>query len=458
MGALSRRDFLEAAGAAALSALSGSAAAQRPAGRPNILFILADDLGYADLSAFGRRDYRTPVLDQLAAGGLLMTQGYANSAVCSPTRVALITGRYQQRLAVGLPEPIRAPELDPGALPDRIPTLPGLLRDSGYSTALVGKWHMGWPPHHGPLRHGYQRYFGIAAGAADHFSHREHRMSGPKPLGLYEGEALVSRDGYLTDLLADKAIEEIRSAADSRSPFFLSLHFTAPHWPWQGPGDAATAGTIANLRHDDGGSLETFAAMVTAMDSAIGRVLAELERTGAAANTIIVFTSDNGGERFSDVWPLRGQKGDLLEGGIRVPIIVRWPGTIPPGARSDQVMVSMDWLPTLLAAAGAAPDPASPPDGENLLDVVRQRAPARPRRIFWRFRARDQSAARGGDWKYLRIGEEEQLYHVARDPRERANLKDREPGRFEQLKAAYAAWNAQMLPYPPGPQPAPAGL
>jgi arylsulfatase A-like enzyme len=453
MGGTTRRHFLQGAGAAAaLSALPGGAAAQGPRG-PNILFILADDLGYADLSIYGRRDYRTPVLDRLAADGLMMTQGYSNSAVCSPTRVALITGRYHQRLPVGLPEPIRTAALDPFGLPERQTTLPGLFQAAGYRTALVGKWHIGWPPRHGPLRYGYQHFFGVASGAVEHFTHRETRMRSLGNVGLYEGDAVVDRDGYMTNLLADRAVEEVRAAAGAGAPFLLSLHFTAPHWPWQGPNDPPLPPN-ASLWHHDGGSLETFGEMVRSLDAAIGRVLAELDRHGAADNTIVIFTSDNGGERFSDTWPLRGGKGELLEGGIRVPSIVRWPAAIGAGGRSDQVMASMDWLPTLAAAAGIAPDPGSPPDGENLLDVLRGQAPARPRKLFWRFRDEDQAAARDGDWKYLRIGEEEHLFNIPRDPRERTNLKDREPARFEQLKAEWATWNAQMLPYPPPAEPA----
>jgi arylsulfatase A-like enzyme len=446
--AATRRDVMIGAGAAALAAAWSDSLAARQRNRPpNILFIMADDLGYADLSVYGRRDYRTPVLDRLAREGLLMTQGYANSCVCSPTRVALITGRYQQRLPVGLPEPIEGREQGVG-LPADQPTLPGLLRELGYRTALVGKWHMGWPPDQGPLRSGYDRFFGIVTGAADHFSHT---ALNPRRNVLYEGVEPVEREGYVSHLLADRAIEEISAARSN--PYFLSLHFTAPHWPWQGPDDAGSSADIPDLWHRDGGSLETFAAMVTDMDASVGRVLAAVERSGAARDTIVIFTSDNGGERFSDTWPLRGAKGDLLEGGIRTPLIVRWPARIRPGGRSDQVMVSMDWLPTLLAVAGGRPSAAFPPDGDNLIDVLTGAAPARPRKLFWRFRARSalRAAARDGDWKYLREGEQEQLYNIARDPRERANLRDRERTRFEQLRADWDAWNAQMLPYPPPP-------
>ncbi|MDX2208768.1 MAG: sulfatase-like hydrolase/transferase [Sphingopyxis sp.] len=447
----SRRDFVIGA-AATLAATSASVAAAPSRRRPNILFIMADDLGYADLSIYGRREYQTPVLDQLATDGLLMTQGYANAPSCSPTRVALITGRYHQRLPVGLPEPIRTRKLDPVGLPTGQSTLPGLLQAAGYRTSLVGKWHMGWPPDHSPLRHGYQHFFGTASAGVEYFTHRENDPAGQGEVGLFEGDDVVQRDGYMTDLLADRAVQQIWAAAADAAPFFLSLHFTAAHWPWQGP-KSVPLPPGADLWHYDGGSLEIFAEMVRAMDLAIGRVLDELKRSGLANDTIVVFTSDNGGERFSDTWPLRGGKRDLLEGGIRVPVIVRWPTSIVSGRRSDQVIATMDWFPTLLAAAGAPTDPNHPPDGENLLDVLRGQAHARSRQLFWRFRNPDQAAARNGDWKYLRIGGEEFLFDITRDPRERANRKAAEPARFQQMKADWAAWNAAMLPYPAPPTP-----
>jgi len=442
---LSRRTVL--AGVAGL-ALAGAAPStlhgQVRSRRPNILFIMADDLGYADLSCYGRRDYKTPEIDSLAADGLLVTQGYANSAVCSPTRVALITGRYHQRLPVGLPEPIEGTEVGIGLPPDQS-TLPGVLKAAGYRTSLVGKWHMGWPPEHGPLQSGYDSFFGIAPGAADYFTHT---YGQPRANVLYDGGDRVERKGYLTDLLVDRAIAEIRESVRRDQPFMLSLHFTAPHWPWQGPGDAATSATITRLWHEDGGSLEKYAEMMASLDGAVGRVLQELDRRGLAKDTIVVFTSDNGGERFSDTWPLRGAKGELLEGGIRVPVLVRWPRRIRRGARSEQVVASMDWLPTFAAAAGVPTDPAAPPDGANLLDVMTGTAPARPRKLHWRFRTGDQAATRDGDWKYLRVRDQEFLFDLRRDPRERANLKQRESGTFERLRAEYAAWNAMMLPYP----------
>jgi arylsulfatase A-like enzyme len=442
----SRRRALQylSAGAVA-SALPGitRAAAERP---PNIVFIMADDLGYADLSCYGRRDYRTPHLDRLAAAGLKLTQAYSNSSVCSATRCGLATGRYQYRLPVGLEEPNTVKsEL---GLPAAHPTLASLLRASGYRTALIGKWHLGNNPSLGPLRHGYDHFFGIHGGAADYFTH-ENAVPASGKTDLYENEERVRRQGYLTELLTAEALAEIGRNAGKRQPFLLSLHHTAPHWPWEAADDEAVSRSLSSIFHGDGGSLETYARMVASLDDGVGRVLTELARRDLDRNTLVVFTSDNGGERFSDTWPFTGMKGELLEGGIRVPALVRWPAHIAAGGVSDQVNITMDWLPTLLAAAGAAPDGAYPPDGENLLPVLTGALATHPRTLYWRHKAHEQQAMRSGDWKYLKIGGNEFLFDLKQDPRERANLKDRERQRFERMKGEWAQWNESMLPYPP---------
>jgi arylsulfatase A-like enzyme len=443
---LTRRTLLKGGIGVAAASLAGSrsvrAARERP---PNILFILADDLGYADLSCYGRRDYRTEHLDKLAAEGLQLMHAYANSPICSPTRVGLITGRYQYRLPIGLEEPLSSRNTKLG-LPGSHPTLPSLLKAHGYRTSLIGKWHLGEPPQFGPLLSGYESFFGIVSGGTDYFTHElvfDREVVGGK---LHEGAVPVERVGYITDLLAQRAIEQIASAGTA--PFFMSLHFTAPHWPWEGPQDEAVAKTLADSRHRDGGSLATFAQMVRSLDSNVGRVLAALQAAGLAENTIVIFTSDNGGERFSDVWPFVGAKGELLEGGIRVPLIVRWPHRIGAGTRSNQVLVSMDWLPTLLAAAGTAPDPEHPSDGVNLLPVLLNEASVRDRKLFWRFKAAGQAAVRSGRWKYLRLADREYLFDIVADPRERADLKARQPQLFAQLRDEFAAWDKTMLPYP----------
>ena len=414
-----------------------------PAQRPNIVFILADDLGYADLSCYGRQ-YSTPRIDSLARQGALLTQAYASSCVCSATRVALITGREPGRLRIGLDEPLAFEHEETIGLPTDIPTLPSLLRKAGYRTSLFGKWHLGKPPRFGPLKSGYDRFFGMYGGYSFYFGHGK---DDPSP--IIDGERILTDHGYLTDLLAEKAIDELRVSQRERRPAFLSLHFNAVHWPWEAPGDGAKSAAIKNPMHRDGGSVETYRAMVASLDVNVGRVLDALEKLDLARNTIVIFTSDNGGERFSDVWPLTGMKGELLEGGIRVPGLIRWPGHIAPALRSEQVAVTADWLPTLLAAAGSAPDSHYPSDGENLLPVLTGAAPAHARTLYWRYKSNDQAAVRDGNWKYLKLGGREHLFDIKADPRERAELREDRPEIFERLKRQYAAWNRQMLPYPP---------
>ncbi len=414
--------------------------------RPNILFILADDLGWADLSVYGQQDYQTPHLDQLAAGGLRFTQAYANSAVCSATRFALMTGRYQYRLPGGLEEPIRTtPDArGPIGLPPDHPTLPSLLGEAGYDTALIGKWHLGPLPDFGPLKSGYQRFFGNLGGVIDYFTHKPAVGPDVKP-DLYEGELPVQRVGYYTQILADEATAYLAEPRRQQAPFFLSLHFTAPHWPWEGPEDEAVSRELSSLFHYDGGTQATYGRMVQALDRAVGQVLDTLAAQGLAHNTLVIFSSDNGGERFSKTWPFTGQKTELLEGGLRVPTLLRWPARIAPRV-SEQVFATMDWLPTLLAAAGLPPHPDYPSDGENLLPVFTGQAPEHERQLFWRYKAHGQRAVREGRWKYLRINEHEFLFDVEADPRERANLKTREPERFEHLRRLWEDWNARMLP------------
>lgn len=441
-----RRDFLASISALALSPCAGrsmAAAAADGARKPNIVFIVADDLGFADLGVYGQADFETPQLDRLAKQGVRFTQAYANSAVCSASRFGLITGRYQYRLRGGLEEPITRPSEAIG-LPPEHPTLPSLLKKQGYRTALFGKWHLGYLPKYGPLKSGYDVFFGNYGGAIDYFTHKGD-VGASVPEDLYEGEVPVHEAGYYTDLLADRAVDYV-GKQDAAKPFFLSLHFTAPHWPWEGPGDEATSREIRSLFHLDGGNLAIYGRMVAALDAAVGRVLRALDERGLSNDTIVIFTSDNGGERFSKTWPFTGQKTELLEGGLRIPAILRWPARIEPGQTNDQVNIHMDWLPTLLAAAGSAPDPSYPSDGENLLPVIlRERAPF-ARKLFWRYKANSQRAVRSGNWKYLRMGENEFLFDVVVDAHERANLARRDPAMLAALKEQWEAWNAGMLP------------
>ena len=451
---ISRRRFVQTTAASSLAlagaGLGRSTWAQSP--KPNIIFILADDLGYADVSCYGQRDYTTPNVDRLAVEGLRFMQAYANSSVCSATRTGLITGRYQYRLPVGLEEPINATTPKDVGLPPNHPTLPSLLKKAGYRTSLVGKWHLGYLPDFGPLKSGYDHFFGILGGAADYFNHgADASRSGPEADRLYEEEVPVERHGYMTNLLGDRAVETIEGYAKSREPFLLSLHFTAPHWPWEGPDDEAESKRIRSLFHRDGGTQKTYGTMVQSLDANIGRVLQALDLHQLTENTIVIFTSDNGGERFSKTWPFTGMKQELLEGGLRIPAIVRWPGRIVAESVSHQAMISMDWVPTLLAAAGTRPDPAYPSDGEDLAAALAGTAPPHPRKLYWRYKAGAQRAVRDGDWKYLHMAGNEFLFDVMKDPRERANLKDRYKDIFDRLKSDWNAWSATMLPERPRP-------
>jgi arylsulfatase A-like enzyme len=411
--------------------------------RPNLVFILADDLGYADLGCYGGRLGCSPALDRMATQGLRFTQGYANSSVCSPTRFALMTGRWQHRLRGGADEPISSAKRGSAVLglPPGHPTLPSLLGAAGYATALVGKWHLGWPPHFGPLMSGYQEFFGALSGGLDYFTHRD--SSGAHD--LWEGEQECERAGYLTDLFSGRAVDYIRRA---RQPFLLSLHYSAPHWPWETREDEAEARRIEKIFHTDGGSVRTYGTMIRHMDEGIGQVLDALRAAGAEENTLVVFTSDNGGERFSDTWPLIGKKMDLLEGGIRVPYVVRWPAVVGGGGTTAQLAVTMDWVPTFLAAAGASADPRYPLDGLDLLPVLREPGATIERDLFWRMKFRAQRAMRAGDWKYLSVEGHEYLFNLARDERERANLARRYPDKLAELKRRYAAWEASIPPIP----------
>ena len=441
---LTRRSLLATPVALALTART----ARAQGARPNIVYIMADDLGYADLSCYGRRDYSTPNIDRLATDGMKFLQAYANSAVCSATRTALITGRYQYRLPVGLAEPL--PATTTVGLPPEHPTLPSLLRQAGYGTTLLGKWHLGNLPNFSPLKSGYDHFWGIHSGGVDYFSHKNNLAPGATP-DLWDGDTQVDEAGYLTTLLGDRAVKTVSDYAAERRPFFLSLHFTAPHWPWEGPMDEAESQRIRALADYDGGSLKTFASMVGALDTQVGRVLQTIARTGIANNTIVIFTSDNGGERFADTWPFTGKKTELLEGGLRIPALVRWPGHVKAGTTTQQVAISMDWLPTLLAAAGTQPDPMYPPDGMSLLPALTQNAAPVSRKLFWRYNEKSQHALRDGDMKMLKIRENTFLFNVVEDPLERANLKNRQPEVYRRMVQDYENWNATMLAEQPRP-------
>ncbi|ASK89698.1 sulfatase-like hydrolase/transferase [Sphingorhabdus sp. SMR4y] len=402
-GSVSRRGLMAAAGASAMLTACGtspfsygSTRASSSDKRPNIIFILADDLGYADLSCFGRRDYETPHLDRLASQGVRFTHAYSNSPVCSATRTAIMAGQYQYRMPIGLEEPLASRNV--GYEKGRM-SMPLAFQSAGYQTALVGKWHLGALPDYSPLENGYDHFWGIKPGGVDYFTHRF--IAGPE---LWDGETQVEETGYLTNLMGMKAIEMLDQFSQSEDPFFLSLHFTAPHWPFIGPNDQAESARLAQIGHPmallhyDGGNLATYAEMVTRLDFQVGQLLDKLDTLGLAENTIVVFSSDNGGERFSDTWPFSGRKAELLEGGIRVPTIMRWPDGPLAAGDSDVPIMSMDWFPTFLAMAGVSAPADYEFDGLDMSDSINSGTPPE-RDLYFRFNNHDQAAVRRGKWK-----------------------------------------------------------
>jgi arylsulfatase A-like enzyme len=475
VGGISRRTLGGLLGGGALATVTGlstaSPASAAPAGadarpaeqpfrartdrknqrRPNLLVILADDLGWADLSCYGAPHIKTPNLDRLARQGVRFTGGYSASSSCSPTRFGLYTGRYPGRTQGGLAEPIanHSHGLDPSH-----PTLASLLTAAGYSTALIGKWHCGFLPDYSPTKSGWDEFFGNMDGALEYFS----KLG---PLGeydLYEGDATYQDLRYYTTVLTERAVEYVGRRHDA--PWLLNLNFTTPHWPWLTEDDAQTgaeiaaeikdrgsAGALQALMHLDGGSVEKYAAMVESLDAAIGKVLDALRRSGQEEETLVLFASDNGGERFSYSWPLTGGKGELLEGGIRIPTILRWPARIGAHQVSHEPNHTVDWTATLLEVAGARPDPDHPLDGTSLAGYLLRGENLPERDLFWRVRA--NRALRRGDWKYYQDSSgTDHLYNLAQDAREQADLAGDKPGLLAELKAAWEKTAATLLPYP----------
>ena len=448
---LTRRKFVErlALGTTLLSGGVRSAAnsAQRSSSgakvpRPNIIFILADDLGWGDLSCYGRPDYRTPNIDRLALQGTRFTDAYSASAICTPTRCGYITGRYPARFRIGLEEPLISSNSSVGLEPNQ-QTIGSLLKQSGYDTALIGKWHLGFRPEWGPNAHGFDEFFGILAGAGDYFLHK----NGLGKPDLYENLTPVERNGYLTDLLTERAVNYVKKPRSA--PFFLSLQYTAPHWPWQTPKGGETlsfndkAPEPATMSR--GGSLKLYAQMMKSLDDGVGRVMQSIGAAGIDRNTLVIFTSDNGGERFSYLWPFSGQKGNLLEGGIRVPAIVRWPGVVPANRITHQMAITMDWTATMVAAAAKAAAPAAHSlDGIDLMPVIKGTRQVFDRTFFWRIFSRD--AVRQGKWKYVRDGEVRRLFDLSIDQREQADFSNEHPEILQALMKEFDKWNDQMLP------------
>jgi len=324
--------------------------------------------------------------------------------------------------------------------------LPSLLRGTGYRTALIGKWHLGYLPRYSPLKSGYDEFFGVMGGYTGYYTH----VGDGGEHDLYEGEIPIERAGYVTDILSDRAVAWIAAALARPEPYFLSLHYTAPHWPWSAPSVEAAARQreVERTEVTEGGNTRIYGEMMQSLDAGIGRVLDAVGQGPGDDNTLVVFTSDNGGERFSKIWPFVGRKFDLLEGGLRVPQICRWSGRIAPGRITDQVSITMDLTATCLAAAGVVPDPGYPLDGVDLLPVLTGRAAEFERTLYWRMRHRYQRALRRGGWKCLKVADNEYLFDIKYDPRERGDLSKKQPDLLADLRKQWEDWDRDMLPLP----------
>ena len=428
--------------------LGASLQAQRP---PNVVLVMMDDLGYGDLGSYGASDVRTPNIDRLAREGVRLTDAYANGPVCTPTRAALISGRYQQRVGLEWVLTISPADRELGL---RAPetSLPALLKTNGYATGLIGKWHLGWKPEFGPNAHGFDEFYGFLSGAHSYYTNRaEIARVGTGAPDLFENTTPVEATGYLTDEITRRAVSFITRHADR--PFFLEVAYNAVHWPFEPPDRRPTEaerGAARPLRQmpDDSvpATRQDYVRMLERADQGVGEILAALDRSGVTRNTLVIFTSDNGGEWLSRNAPLFHRKGTLWEGGIRVPLILRWPGELQPGKVSGQVAIIMDITASILAAAGARAPASYRPDGIDILPILREKAPALERRLFWRGVRpdRQQRAVRFGQWKLLVDASQLLLFDLSVDQGERSDLAARRPDLVATLKRLLADWEADV--------------
>lgn len=404
--------------------------APAPAAKPNIILIVADDLGYADLGVQGCKDIPTPNIDSIAAAGVRFTSGYVTCPVCSPTRAGLMTGRYQERFGHEFnPGPRAMADADFG-LPLTEVTIANRLKSLGYATGMFGKWHLGYKPELNPIKRGFDEFFGFLGGA-----HSYVNSGGANP--ILRGTAPVDESSYLTEAFTREAVSFIER--HPKEPFFVYLPFNAVHAPLEAIEKyLARFGSITNAKR------RTFAAMLSALDDGVGRVLAKLRELKIEESTLIFFISDNGGptqQTSSRNDPLRGYKGQVWEGGIRIPFLIQWKGQLRSGRVYNQPAISLDVLPTAVAAAGGKTDAKL--DGVNLLPFLSGENKTAPHgRLYWRFG--DQSAIRAGDWKMVKMAGSPALFNLAEDIPEKNDLASKQPEKLKELQAAWDSWNEQM--------------
>jgi arylsulfatase A-like enzyme len=403
--------------------------------KPNILVILSDDHGYAEMGCQGCKDIPTPHLDSIARNGIRFTNGYVTCPICAPTRAGLLTGRYQQRFGFETNPGPETTASDRFGIDSKESTIADRLKALGYATGMFGKWHVGYKPELQPIRRGFDEFFGFLSGAHNYLAGGRERHS------ILRGAEPVEEKDYLTDAFGREAVAFVERHCDR--PFFVYLPFNAVHAPLQ-----AVEKYLKRFESISNPDRRTFAAMLSAMDDNVGRVLDKLREHGIEERTLVFFLADNGGptaQTTSSNVPLRGGKGQVYEGGIRIPFLMQWKGRLPAGRVEDRPVVSLDILPTAVAAAGGTIDPAWGLDGVNLLPYLTGANAGRPHEaLYWRMGPKH--AIRLGDWKLVeeRNSARPELYNLAEDIGEKVDLAGRMPEKVKELEAAWKAWDAQM--------------
>ncbi|KPL13612.1 MAG: hypothetical protein AMS26_13755 [Bacteroides sp. SM23_62] len=408
--------------------------------KPNIILIMADDLGYGDLGCYGGDHAKTPHIDGLADKGIRFVDYHSNGAVCSPTRAALMTGRYQQRS--GIEGVVTAAGHRHTGLSTQEYTIADYLGSIGYSTGIIGKWHLGYDTAFSPLNNGFDHFRGYVSGNIDYHSHIDQT-------GRYDwwlNKDTIVEEGYVTDLITDAAIEFSRNKQGT--PFFLYISHEAPHYPYQGRNDTAdrTNGADFPVSGSRPDIENAYREMIEAMDEGIGKLLTALEQSGQLENTFLFFCSDNGANRTGSNHPLKGFKGKLWEGGHRVPAIAFWKDHIEPGINSATIL-SMDLFPTIIAITGNEWPDNVELDGQDFSHSLFPDQSLQERTAFWRFK--NQQAVRKGPWKLLIDGEEVSLYNLESDPGEKKNIKELYPAIVDSLRVLLDDWTREMDRYSP---------
>ena len=426
---------------ALLLPIASAHAQQAAPAKPNVVLIITDDVGYGDIGSYGAPDIKTPNIDSLAKDGVRLTDFYA-APQCTPTRAALTSGRYQQRSR--LERALGGPKTPAGetGLPVRGHSLPQLLKNNGYATGLVGKWHLGYKPEFSPNAHGFDYFFGFKSGFIDYYQHTD----GDGAPDLFENASPVHVDGYMTDLITERSVKFIEQNA--QRPFFLEVTYNAAHWPFQVPDHPSIAPNNAAFVQpmNEVSTRRDYVAMVERADQGVGRILRALDTFSLARNTLVIFTNDNGGEWLSRNAPLFHRKDTLWEGGIRVPAIFRWPGRIPAGRQSAQAGITMDLTASILAATNTPVPADARAEGINLLPILEGRAPVVERTLFFRIAVnnRQQRAVRQGDWKLLIDGDDALVFNLARDIGERNDLASQRQDVAKKLRPLLAAWEKDV--------------